>query len=106
MVGTNGQNSVRIEVQKQSDANPLAVTSSIEAAMEEFSRALPASVSMQVLNNEGQFIDDSITNLAQSAMAALILVILILLIFMGGWRIAFVVAMSIPVSLSATFAAM
>src|SRR5690625_6098204 len=74
--------------------------------MEEFSPALPASVSMQVLNNEGQFIDDSITNLAQSAMAALIVVILILLIFMGGWRIAFVVAMSIPVSLTATFAAM
>src|SRR5690625_5384511 len=39
-------------------------------------------------------------------MAALIVVILILLIFMGGWRIAFVVAMSIPVSLTATFAAM
>lgn len=106
IVEINGQNSVTIEVQKQSDANTLEVTSSIEAAMEEFSPTLPASVSMQVLNNEGQFIDDSITNLAQSAMAALIVVILILLIFMGGWRIAFVVAMSIPVSLTATFAAM
>lgn len=106
IVEINGQNSVTVEVQKQSDANTLEVTSAIQETMAEFEPNLPASVSMQVLSNEGQFIDDSISNLAQSAVAALIVVILILLIFMGGWRIAFVVAMSIPVSLTATFAAM
>lgn len=106
IVEINGQNSVTIEVQKQSDANTLEVTSAIQETMAGFGSILPSSINMQVLNNEGQFIDDSISNLAQSAMAALIVVILILLIFMGGWRIAFVVAMSIPVSLTATFAAM
>jgi len=67
---------------------------------------LPGSVTLQVLSNEGKFIQDSVSNLAQSALIALVVVILILLLFMGGWRIAFVVAMSIPVSLTATFAAM
>lgn len=106
IVEINGQNSVTIEIQKQSDANTLEVTQAIAETMQEFGPNLPGSVSMQILSNEGQFIDDSISNLAQSAMIALVVVILILLIFMGGWRIAFVVAMSIPVSLTATFAAM
>jgi hydrophobic/amphiphilic exporter-1 (mainly G- bacteria), HAE1 family len=106
IVEINGRNSVTIEVQKQSDANTLDVAQQVIRTMDEFSPNLPASVTMQVLNNEGQFIEDSISNLAQSALIALVVVILILLLFMGGWRIAFVVAMSIPVSLTATFAFM
>lgn len=106
IVEINGRNSVTVEIQKQSDANTLDVTQQVVQTMQEFQSSLPASVTMQVLNNEGQFIEDSISNLAQSALIALVVVILILLLFMGGWRIAFVVAMSIPVSLTATFAFM
>lgn len=106
IVEINGRNSVTVEIQKQSDANTLDVTNAIQQAIQEFHENLPSSVTTQVLSNEGQFIEDSISNLAQSALMALVVVILILLIFMGGWRIAFVVAMSIPVSLTATFAAM
>jgi hydrophobic/amphiphilic exporter-1 (mainly G- bacteria), HAE1 family len=106
LVEINGRNSVTVEVQKQSDANTLEVAQQVIQTMSDFSPNLPSSVSMQVLSNEGQFIEDSISNLAQSALIALVVVILILLLFMGGWRIAFVVAMSIPVSLTATFAFM
>lgn len=106
LVEINGRNSVTVEVQKQSDANTLEVAQSVMEAMDEFAPNLPSSVSMQVLNNEGEFIEDSISNLTQSALIALVVVILILLLFMGGWRVAFVVAMSIPVSLTATFTAM
>lgn len=106
IVEINGRNSVTVEIQKQSDANTLDVTHQVIAAMEEFKPNLPSSITMQVLSNEGQFIEDSISNLSQSAIIALVVVVIILLLFMGGWRIAFVVAMSIPVSLTATFAAM
>jgi len=102
----NGNNSVQIEIQKQSDANTLDVAKQVIAQVEEFKANLPAGVDIQVLSNSGKFIEDSVSNLAQSALIALVVVILILLLFMGGWRIAFVVAMSIPVSLTATFAAM
>lgn len=102
----NGKNSVKVEIQKQSDANTLEVAEAVVREMENFGGALPGSVSMQLLSNEGDFIQKSVSNLAQSALIALVAVILILLLFMGGWRIAFIVAMSIPVSLTATFAAM
>jgi len=102
----NGRNSVKVEVQKQSDANTLDVAEAVIYQMSQFQENLPGSVTLQILSNEGQFIQDSVSNLAQSALIALVVVILILLLFMGGWRIAFVVAMSIPVSLTATFAAM
>ena len=106
IVEVNGKNSVTVEIQKQSDANTLDVTVEVVSAMQEFRDNLPESVTMQVLSDEGKYIQDSISNLAQSALMALVVVVLILLFFMGGWRIALVVATSIPVSLTATFAAM
>jgi len=106
IVEVNGKNSVTVEVQKQSDANTLDVARAVMFEMQSFQQNLPENVSMQVLSNEGKFIEDSISNLSQSALMALVVVILILLLFMGGWRIALVVATSIPISLTATFAAM
>ncbi len=106
IVEINGRNSVTVDVQKQSDANTLEVARAIIETVHEFYPNLPSNVTMQVLSNEGEFIENSISNLSQSALIALMVVILILVLFMGGWRIAFVVAMSIPVSLTATFAFM
>ncbi|MDG5767827.1 efflux RND transporter permease subunit [Balneolales bacterium ANBcel1] len=102
----NGKNSVTVQIQKQSDANTLDVAHAVIDEMQGMGEVLPASVTMQVLSNEGDFIEESINNLAQSAVIALTVVIFILLLFMGGWRVALVVAMSIPVSITATFAAM
>ncbi len=106
IVEVNGLNSVTLDIQKQSDANTLDVANDVIRTISEIEAILPPGVTMQVLNNEGQFIENSINNLTQSALVALILVAIILFIFMGSYRAASVVALSIPISMTATFAAM
>ncbi len=106
IVEVNGKNSVTIEVQKNSDANTLDVALDVISEISTITASLPPGVSMRVLNNEGQFIEDSIRNLTQSAIVALVLVAIILLIFMGSYRASAVVAFSIPISMTATFVAM
>src|SRR5699024_952532 len=106
LVEINGKNSVSIEVQKKSDANTLDVVNAVKERLPDINENLPGSVSLRVLTDDGQNIENSISNLTQSALAALVVVIIILLIFMGGWRIALVVAAAIPVSVTASFAAM
>src|SRR5699024_9416983 len=106
LVEINGKNSVSIEVQKKSDANTLDVVNAVKERLPDINENLPGSVNLRVLTDDGQNIEDSISNLTQSALAALVVVIIILLIFMGGWRIALVVAAAIPVSVTASFAAM
>jgi HAE1 family hydrophobic/amphiphilic exporter-1 len=102
----NGRNSVTIEIQKQSDANTLEVTNGVLQAIPGIADVLPPGISVEVLSNEGTSIESSINNLAQSALFALVLVVLILVIFLGGLRTSTVVALSIPISMTATFAAM
>lgn len=106
LVKVNGNSSVSIEVQKNSDANILDVVNAVYAAVPSINEVLPPGVELRVLSDEGQAVDDSINNLAQSSLFALFVVVLVILIFMGGWRISFVVATSIPVSIAATFATM
>lgn len=102
----NGRNSVTVEIQKQSDANTLEVANGVIAAIPDIINRLPPGININVLSNEGTSIETSINNLAQSALFALVLVVLILIIFLGGWRSSSVVALSIPISITATFAAM
>jgi hydrophobic/amphiphilic exporter-1 (mainly G- bacteria), HAE1 family len=106
LVEVNGKNSVTIEIQKQSDANTLDVAYAVLDEIENIQSKLPVGASIQVLTNSGQFIENSIFNLAQSASYALFLVLIILIVFLGGWRASVTVALSIPISLAGTFAAM
>lgn len=106
LVRVNGRNSVSVDVQKNSDANTLDVVNAVKEVVPEINDILPPGVVLQVLSDEGQTIEDSVNNLSQSALGALVVVILVILIFMGGWRISLVVACSIPVSIAASFAAM
>lgn len=106
LVEINGKNSVTVEVQKKSDSNTLDVANAVKAQLPRINSNLPPGVSLKILTNDGKNIENSISNLTQSALAALIVVILVLLIFMGGWRISLVVAATIPVSVTASFAAM
>lgn len=106
LVKVNQRNSVSVDVQKNSDSNTLDVVNAVKEVVPEINEILPPGVKLQVLSDEGQTIEDSVNNLSQSALGALVVVILVILIFMGGWRISLVVASSIPVSIAASFAAM
>jgi HAE1 family hydrophobic/amphiphilic exporter-1 len=105
-VKVNGRASVSIEIQKNSDANTLDVVNAVKNTVPEINNVLPPGVELRVLSDQGRVIDQSINNLSQSALAALIVVVLVIVIFMGGWRISMIVAVTIPVSIAASFAAM
>ncbi len=106
IVEVNGRNSVTIEIQKQSEANTLDVSNAVVAEIPEIIDRVPPGIDIQVLSNEGNTIQNSISNLTSSAFQALILVVVTLFIFLGGWRSAMIVAFSIPITMTATFAAM
>lgn len=106
LVEINGKNSVSLTVQKKSDANTVDVADAVVKQLDTINKKIPPGVTLQVLTNDAKNVTRSIYNLTQSAFAALVVVILVLLLFLGGWRISLVVAATIPVSVTASFAAM
>ncbi len=98
----NGQPNVTLSVQKQSDANTVAVAGLVKAELEKLGSEYP-SVTLLPTMDQSEFINITITSVMQSALYGGLLAILILLVFLRNLRSTLVIAVSVPVSIIATF---
>lgn len=102
IVRVNGRLGLRVAVRKQADANTVEVSSAILREIERINRDLPQIKVFPVIN-QGNFIERSIQNVANSVLYGGALAILVLLFFLRDLRSTIVVAMAIPISIVATF---
>ena len=105
-VWNNGESSVMVIVQRQSDANTVTVCRAIEKSMPRIKSELPAGVHLDTMMDLSDFITRSMSNLTNTAWQAILMTFLVLLFFLRNIRSAIIVAVSIPVSMVATFAVM
>ena len=99
----NGQQGVRMFVMKQSGANTVKVASEVKEMVEILQNDLPPDIKMEVIVDSSDFIQRSISNLAETLLWALLAIVLVILFFLGRWRATFIVAIIIPVSLIVAF---
>lgn len=99
----NGGKTVRIMIQKQSDANTVTVANQVKAKVEEIKKTLPSDVKVKVLFDTSEHTVQSINNLSDTLLYALIFVVIVVFFFLGRWRATFIVALSIPISLIVGF---
>ena len=102
----DGQPAVMLMVQKQSDANTVAVCRAVTSRFDEIEAELPKGVSLKIFWDQSQFINRSMSNLGRTAIQAVFLALLVLLFFLQNLRSSLIVAVSIPVSMIVTFAVM
>ncbi len=105
-VRVQGNDGVIINVYRQSDSNVVMAAGGVMESIEDLQRILPAGVQLDVLTNQADFIEMSIRNLILTAFQAVFLVMLMLLLFLRSGRSSLIVAISIPVSIIATFSIM
>jgi len=105
-VHIDGEDGVILNVYRQSDANVVTAANEVVSSMEDLQNILPGDVSIDVLTNKADFIEMSIDNLLLTGLQAVILVVLILLAFLRSSRSALIIAISIPISIIATFSIM
>ncbi|MEM0983282.1 MAG: efflux RND transporter permease subunit [Planctomycetota bacterium] len=103
IVRMGGNLGVRLAVRKQSDANTAEVADKVMAAVELANEELP-QVDIIVIRDQGRYIETAIANVARSVVYGGGLAILVLLIFLRDLRSTLTIALSIPISLLATFA--
>lgn len=99
----NQMPSVGMEVLIGRKDNLLRVSDAAEKVVESFSQRLPHGVTIAIWGNSRDYISDRLQLLSSSAIQGLILVALMLALFLNV-KLAFWVAMGIPVSLAGAFA--
>jgi multidrug efflux pump subunit AcrB len=102
-IRVNGERGLRVAIRKQPEANTVEVARAVLEEVEAVNRALPAINVIPVIN-QGNFIERSIANVSRSVLYGGTLAVLVLLLFLRSLRSTAVIAMSIPISVVATFA--
>ena len=99
----NGQENISVAIQEQAVANTLAVTDKIKARLKELRQSLPRGVKSDIVSDQSIFIKNAINGVLSAALFGGILAFFILLVFLKSLRSSIVVAVSIPISVMATF---
>jgi hydrophobic/amphiphilic exporter-1 (mainly G- bacteria), HAE1 family len=99
----DGKPAVRLQVNKQTGENTVAVSAGIRAEVERINREVPG-IRVIVTNDQAVFIERAINNVREHALVGGILVVLIIFLFLRDFRSTLIVCTSIPVSIIGTFA--
>ena len=99
----NGEQGVRIIVQKQSGSNSVQIANAVQAMLPEIQATLPSDIHLGVVFSTAESIVDSINSLSETVLFAFIFVMLVVLFFLGRWRATFIIILTIPISLITAF---
>lgn len=94
---------VGIGIIRQSTANTIDVSREVQGLTERLNKSLPNGMSIEQSYNAGVFIEASIAEVYKTLMIAIGCVILVIYLFLGSLRAMLVPAITVPVSLIATF---
>ena len=106
VVRLNGVPAISVGVIRQATANPLEVADGVRKLLPVVLQDLPASVKVQVANDNSVFIERSIQAVYKTIAEAMLLVAVVVFVFLRHLRAAVIPLVTIPVSLIGTFALM
>ncbi|MBO2641353.1 efflux RND transporter permease subunit [Shewanella algae] len=99
----NGEAMIGLGVSKQSTANTLEVARAVNKLVDEINPTLPQGMEIKRSYDSSVFIEASIDEVYQTLFIAIILVIIVIYLFLGSVRAMLIPALTVPVSLLATF---
>lgn len=102
----NGYSDVAVSVQKQSGANTLNVVKNVRRELENLKKDFPKGMNIDIIYDQSEFIKQSINGVSNAAWQGALLAFLVILFFLRNFHSSFIVTISIPASILATFVMM
>ncbi len=99
----NGVPMIGLGIIPQSKASTLAVGRAVKEEVKRIEPGLPAGVELKASFDSTVFVETAIKEVYRTLFIAAGLVVLVILVFLGDWRAMLVPAVTVPVSLIATF---
>jgi len=99
----NGKSVIGISIMKRSDGNTVQIGDDVHKALEELEGVLDEDIDVTVTNDSSPFVKAAVSDVLSNVMIGILLTALLLLIFLHNWQQTLVAALSMPVSVIATF---
>lgn len=99
----NGGPAIKLNILKQADANTVEVADDVGRLIERLKETAPADIHIDMVENQADYIKDSIAGVTNAAIGAIILVVLVIFIFLGHWRQVLVMLIALPITILMNF---
>jgi len=99
----DGKEQVYLPIFKRPGANTIASVESVRKALPLLKDRMPDDVNLDVVFDQSVYVRKSINGLAYAGLGGLILVVIVLVLFLGNFRSAIAVAISLPLSVLFAF---
>ncbi|MGB5488315.1 MAG: efflux RND transporter permease subunit [Lysobacterales bacterium] len=103
IIRMNGQEAVEVAVYKEGDANTVSVAKGIKTRVKELTEELPKDMAIETVDDQSIFIDRAISEVIKAALLGGLLAVLVIFVFLRNFWFTLTIALSIPVSIIATF---
>jgi HAE1 family hydrophobic/amphiphilic exporter-1 len=102
----NDNRSVVLAIQRQPDANTVAVVDSIKDRMDSYRSQIPAAINMQIIIDRSVSVRESVHDVQETLLIAIGLVVLVIFLFLRSASATIIPSLAVPISLIATCAFM
>lgn len=102
---SNGKAGIGLGVIRQAKSNTLSISNGIKTAVEAMQKDLPEGTQIRITSDDAVFIRGSIDEVVNALVLAAVIVIGIIYLFLRDWRATLIPAITMPVSLIGTLAA-
>lgn len=106
IVTANGHPAALVNINRQPDANTVAVADEVKAALTAMRGQIPNDVQVAAYYDQSLLVRESINSVRDSILIGLLLSVVILYTFLRNWGTTFVAILVIPVTVLVTFLAM
>ncbi|MBN2851504.1 MAG: efflux RND transporter permease subunit, partial [Clostridia bacterium] len=99
----NGKPAITMDVKKQTGTNTVEIAQNVREVVDLLIRDLPQGLKMVIARDDSEFIDLSIKGIIDTAWQGFILGFFVILFLIGTFRPAFVIFVSVPISIISAF---
>jgi len=103
IVRIDGNEAIELAIYKEGDGNTVAVATAVRAAIERLKTTLPPGAKLSTIDDQSVFIQHSLDEVRNDALLGGTLAVLMIFFFLGHARSTFIISLSLPISLIATF---
>ena len=102
----NGTSSISLDIKKRSDANVVDVSKGVIKRMNAVNKSLPEGFELHLVYDKSEAVNESIDNVIQNVIIAIVLTAGLLLLFLGKFSTMFIAALTMPTSVIGAFTLM
>ncbi|SNT13659.1 hydrophobic/amphiphilic exporter-1, HAE1 family [Tardiphaga sp. OK246] len=102
----NGERAIVLAIQKQPDANTVAVVDGVRAKLPSLRAQLPPSVEVNMMMDRSISVREAVADVEETLLIAVVLVIFVIFLFLRSASATLIPALAVPISIFGTCAAM